>query len=184
MNVIDILLILMLFAAIAIGFFQGTIKLLIATMAFYVSIVLASLYFQMLGRFFRDRMGTTLSVGQVTAFAIILVFGFVLLTIAGLYTFRYARIPPSLDLIDKVAGTLVGLVLGALAIGMTCAMLQALFVYQNPAALLSWPLMRGLQSGVRGSVLVAFFADNILPLIFQTVRPLLPNEADLIFRLR
>ncbi len=50
MNAIDLLFILLLLAGLAIGFFQGTIRLTIAIVSFYVSIVLASLYFQLVGR--------------------------------------------------------------------------------------------------------------------------------------
>ncbi|MFN8476206.1 MAG: CvpA family protein [Kouleothrix sp.] len=46
MNVTDIVFILILLGGLALGFFQGTIRLIITIIAFYVGIVLASLYFQ------------------------------------------------------------------------------------------------------------------------------------------
>jgi membrane protein required for colicin V production len=55
MNAIDILYILLLLGGLALGFFQGTIKLLIAVIAFYVGLVLASLYYQVIGNFYRLR---------------------------------------------------------------------------------------------------------------------------------
>ena len=55
MNGIDVVFLLILLGGLALGFFQGTIKLLVAIIAFYVSIVLASLYFQAVGNFFRVR---------------------------------------------------------------------------------------------------------------------------------
>lgn len=51
MNLIDILFLLGVLGGLALGFFQGTIRLAIAIVSFYVSIILASLYFQALGRF-------------------------------------------------------------------------------------------------------------------------------------
>ena len=95
MNLTDIVFILLVLAFLALGFFQGTIKLLIAIVSFYVSIILASLYFQLVGSFFRQRFRTNLEVGQITAFGVILMVAFLLLTFAGLYTFRYARLPAS-----------------------------------------------------------------------------------------
>jgi uncharacterized membrane protein required for colicin V production len=184
MNAIDLLFILLVLAGLAVGFFQGTIKLIIAIVAFYVSIVLASLYFQIVGRFFRQRFGTTLEVGQITAFAFILLVAFLLLTIAGLYTFRYARVPAGLDFVDRVLGTLFGLVLGALILGIFASLLESLFVFRNPVATITFPIMRAFQSAVRSSILVQFFANTILPLIYSSVRPVLPAEADLIFRVR
>src|ERR671931_2912977 len=82
MNLIDILFLLILLGGLALGFFQGTIKLLIAIIAFYVGIILASLYFPIVGNFFRQRFHSTLEVGQITAFAVILLVAFLLLTIA------------------------------------------------------------------------------------------------------
>src|SRR5436309_7487509 len=108
MNVMDIVYILLLLVGLAIGFFQGTIKLLITIVAFYVAIILASLYFQSLGNFYRLHFRSTVEVSQITAFATVLLVAFLVLTIAGLYTFRYARIPASLDFIDRIIGTLLG----------------------------------------------------------------------------
>jgi uncharacterized membrane protein required for colicin V production len=184
MNAVDLLFILLVLAGLALGFFQGTIKLVIAIISFYVSIVLSSLYFQIVGRFFRQRFGTTLEVGQITAFGLILLVGFLLLTVAGLYTFRYAKMPPSLDFVDRVIGTLLGLVLGALVLGIFASLLESLFVFRNPSGVLTWPFMKAFQGAVRGSLMVQFFANNILPMIYASVRPVLPAEADLIFRVR
>ncbi|MEN9934378.1 MAG: hypothetical protein RLZZ387_957 [Chloroflexota bacterium] len=184
MNAVDLLFILLVLGGLAVGFFQGTIKLMVAIVSFYVSIVLSSLYFQIVGRFFRQRFGTTLEVGQITAFGLILLMTFLLLTLAGLYTFRYAKMPPSLDFIDRILGTLLGLVLGGLVLGIFASLLESLFIFRNPSGLLTWPFMRAFQGAVRGSLLVEFFANNILPLIYSSVRPLLPAEADLIFRVR
>jgi membrane protein required for colicin V production len=184
MNLVDLMFILLVLAGLALGFFQGTIRLLIAIISFYVSIVLASLYFQMLGSFFRSRLGTTLEVGQITAFALILLVGFLLLTVAGLYTFRYAKMPQSLDFIDRVIGTLLGLVLGGLILGIFASLLEALFIFRNPSGVLTFPIMRAFQGAVRTSILVQFFSNNILPLIYSSVRPVLPDAADLIFQVQ
>jgi membrane protein required for colicin V production len=184
MNAVDLLFILLVLGGLALGFFQGTIKLVIAIVAFYIGIVLSSLYFQIVGRFFRQRFGTTLEVGQITAFGLILLLSFLLFTIAGLYTFRYAKMPASLDFVDRIVGTLLGLVLGGLMLGIFASLLESLFVFRNPVAVLTWPFMRAFQGAVRTSLLVGFFANNILPLIYASVRPVLPAEADLIFRVR
>jgi membrane protein required for colicin V production len=184
MNLVDVFMLLLLVGSLAVGFFNGTIRLVIVLIAFYVSIILASLYFELLGAFFRQRFRTTLEVGQITAFGLVLMVAFIVLAAAGLYTFRYAKVPQSLDFVDRIVGTLFGLVFGAFLIGMFASLLIALFVANNPGALLTWPLMRSLQQGVRESFLVTFFANQILPLIYSAVRPFLPNAADIIFRVR
>lgn len=182
MNAIDILFIILLLGGLALGFFQGTIKLLIAIVAFYVGIILASLYFTTVGLFFQRRFNSTLFVGQITAFAIILLIAFLLLTIAGLYTFRYAKMPASLDFVDRIIGTLLGLLLAGLLLGMLAILLKDLFVYQDVAGSITFPIMRAFQGGVRSSFLVGFFANQILPLIYSTVQPALPRDAEIIFR--
>lgn len=184
MNGTDLVYILLLLGGLALGFFQGTIKLVIAIIAFYVGIILASLYFQIVGNFFRVRFSSSQEVGQITAFATILMVSFLVLTIAGLYTFRYARMPASLDFIDRIAGTLLGLLLGALFLGMLAILLKDLFVFRDIGELKTLPLLGGIQSSIRGSSLVEFFSNNILPLIFATLRPVLPQESEIIFRVR
>src|ERR1700712_4999045 len=167
MNVIDILFILLLLAGLALGFFQGTIKLLIAIIAFYVSIVLASLYFQSVGSFFRQKFNSSQDVGEITAFATVLLVTFLLLTMAGLYTFRYMKVPLTLDFFDKIIGTLLGLFMAALFMGMLAVLLKDLFVFRSPATGADLPFIVSLQSGVRSSTLVSFFGNNILPLIYR-----------------
>ncbi len=104
---------------------------------------------------------------QVTAFAMILLVAFLLLTVAGLYTFRYARMPASLDFIDRIAGTMLGLVMACLFLGMLGVIFQAAVLWARfrcrPADHLIVP------SSVRGSFLVGFFSNRMLPLIFAAV---------------
>src|SRR5262245_46425949 len=114
MNFVDLLFLLLLLGGLALGFFQGTIKLLVAIVAFYVGILLASLYFTTVGLTFMRRFNSSLQVGQITAFAVILLVAFLLLTVAGLYTFRYARLPSGLDFLDRMVGTVLGLVMAGL----------------------------------------------------------------------
>ena len=184
MNGIDIMFILILLGGLALGFFQGTIKLVIAIVAFYVGIILASLYFQAIGNFFRLRFRSSVEVGQITAFATVLLVSFLLLTIAGLYTFRYLRVPRSLDFLDKIVGTVFGLLMAALFMGMLAILLKDLFIYRSPATEASLPIVIAFQRGVRTSTLVDFFGNNILPLLYGFLRPILPAEAELIFRVQ
>lgn len=184
MNLIDVFFLFLLVAGLALGFFQGTVKLLIAIIAFYVGIVLASLYFQSVGNFFRLRFNSSAEVGQITAFATVLAVSFLLLTAAGLYTFRYFKMPSGLDFFDKILGTMLGLFMAGLFMGMLAVLLKDLFVFRDPARSASLPVIIAFQNGVRSSTLVNFFGNNILPLLYSVLRPILPHEADLIFRVR
>jgi membrane protein required for colicin V production len=184
MNGIDLLFIFLLLGGLALGFFQGTIKLVIAIVAFYVGMILASLYFQTVGNFFRLRFNSSTEVGQITAFATVLLVSFLLLTMAGLYTFRYAKMPATLDFIDRIVCTQIGLMMGALFLGIFAVVLRDLFVFRNPATSVTFPIMQSFQAAVRSSFLVSFFGTNILPLIYGSVRPVLPQGSDIIFRVQ
>jgi uncharacterized membrane protein required for colicin V production len=182
MNFTDILFILLVLGGLALGFFQGTIRLLIAIVSFYIGIILASLYFTTVGLFFQRRFNSTLMVSQIMAFFLILLVAFFLLTIAGFYTFRYARMPASLDFIDRIIGTLLGLLLGVLFLGIFAIVLKDLFVYQDVAGSITFPIVRSFQGSVRTSLLRPIFSDRILPLIYTTIQPVLPRDASIIFR--
>src|SRR4029078_529336 len=148
MNGIDILFLLILLGGLALGFFQGTIKLLVTIISFYISLVLASLYFQAVGNFFRVRFNSSQEVGQITAFATVMLISFFLLLLAGLYTFRYLKMPSSLDFFDKIIGTLLGMLLGALFMGLLAILLKDLFVYRSPASEAALPFVISFPSGV------------------------------------
>lgn len=184
MNTIDLIFILLVLGGLALGFFQGTIKLIIAIISFYVSIILASLYFQVSGVFFRQQFNLTMEVGSIIAFGVILLISFLLLMTAGLYTFRYAKMPPSLDFFDRIVGTLFGLVMICLFLGILALILKDLFIYRDVASTVTFPIMHSIQSGVRTSIMVQFFSTSILPLIYTTIRPVLPSQSELIFRIR
>jgi membrane protein required for colicin V production len=121
-------------------------------------------------------------VGQITEIATVLLVSFLLLTMAGLYTFRYAKMPSSLDFLDRILGTLLWLVLGALFLGILAILLRDLFVLRNTAGSLTFPIMQAFQESVRLSFLVKFFGTNILALIYNLVRPVLPQGSEVIFQ--
>ncbi|GAB4214735.1 MAG: CvpA family protein [Roseiflexaceae bacterium] len=184
MNWVDLIYMVLVLGGLALGFFQGTIKLVVAIVSFYVGIILASLYFQTVGNFFRIRFNSSVDVSQITAFALILLLSFVILTIAGLYTFRYARLPAGLDLIDKVAGTFFGLIMAVLLIAMISILLRNLMIYRSIGDLATLPIASLVQSGVRASRLLPYFADYLLPLLYGAIRPILPDESRIIFQVR
>jgi uncharacterized membrane protein required for colicin V production len=176
MNVTDIIFILLLFGGLALGFFQGTIRLVIAVVAFYVAIILASLYFPTVGLWLQQRFDSSLYVGQIIAFTLVLLISFGVLTAAGLYTFRYAAFPESLAFIDRTLGVFLGLIMGALFLGILANILIKLF-YPSIGDLNDLPLMVGIQKSVRGSGMVKFFSSYILQLILSIVYPFLPDSA-------
>lgn len=180
MNFIDIFFLLLFVAALAAGFFQGMIRLFVLLVAFYLSVVLASLYFPALATVFQTRFGTPRYVGEYVGFMLILMVGFILLTVAGLYTFRYAHLPGQLQYVDRVIGVLLGVVLGALFIGIFAVLLWNLMILRGGCTI-DFPIMRMLCGGVSRSFLLQYFSRELLPATYDLIRPILPAGARIIF---
>ncbi|GAC1647702.1 MAG: CvpA family protein [Herpetosiphon sp.] len=180
MTATDILLVFVFFITVGIGFFQGTIKLAISLITFYASVVLASLYFQFLAVLF-TRRGTVTVVANGISFFLILFAAFVLLLLAGVYTFRYLRLPGRLDLLDRVLGTLLAVVLGLLVTGILAMVLNYIFVVNDPSATADLPVTTMLENSVRASGIRAILVRNLLPTLYASVAPLLPDAAQSLF---
>lgn len=181
MSFVDLLLIVLFIAITATGFFQGTIRIIIALITFYASIVLASLYFRFLAVFF-TRRGTTSQIAESISFFVLLLLCFVVLFGAGAYTFRYARLPGRLDYLDRIAGTMLGLLLAALVAVVLAMVLNYAFVRNDPASTASLPLTRGFQNSVRSSALSPLLLEFVLPRLYRSVSPFLPDAAQPFFR--
>jgi uncharacterized membrane protein required for colicin V production len=180
MNIMDLLFILLFFGMLAIGFFQGMVRILVLLVAFYLALVLASLYYPSLGEFFVRNFGTQRFVGQYLAFALVLFFGFLLLALAGLYTFRYFRMPGGLEFLDRIVGAVLGMVFGALLIGIFAALLYNLMIVRGGRTI-DFPLMRALGNSIASSFMIGYFSNEVLPLVYSFLDPILPDGANLLF---
>lgn len=182
---IDIVFILLLVGFLALGFFQGLIRLAVLLVTFYLSIVLASLYFIPLGGFLETRFGTpgdpaSVATSQYLAFVIILLIGYAVLAAAGLYTFRNVHMPGQLQYLDRIIGVLLALFLAALFLGIFAIILWNLMVVKE-AETIELPIMQWLGNSVRNSFLLRVFASSILPQAYHVADPILPDNARIIF---
>jgi membrane protein required for colicin V production len=182
-NFIDIVFILLFIISLAVGFFQGMIRLTVLLIALYLSLVLASLYYTAMGEWLVRNFGAQRYVGQYLGFAITFFFGFLLLAAAGVYTFRYARLPGGLEYIDRVGGVVLGMFLGAFFIGTFAALLFNLMIARGGSTI-DFPLMRILGSAVAGSTMLRYFSTSLLPLVYSILGPVLPAGARLIFEVQ
>jgi uncharacterized membrane protein required for colicin V production len=179
-NFIDIVLILVFFGMLAAGFFQGMIRLLVLIVAMYLSLVLASLYYPAVGEFFVDQFGAQRFVAQYVGFALVLFFGLVLLAAAGIYTFRYAKLPGQLQYLDRIIGTVLGMIMGALLVGLLAVLLWNLMILRGGQNI-DFPIMRALGRSVGSSAILQYFANSLLPRTYNFIDPVLPDGAALIF---
>ncbi len=177
----DILLMLLVIVIAAMGFFHGTVRIIIALITLYASIVLASLYFRFLTIFFTGR-GTSQAVADAVSFVIILALCFLILFAAGLYTFRYVRAPRRLEYLDRMAGTLLGLLLGAIVAVIMAMVLNYTFVRHDIASNTTVPMTSTVQRSVRGSTVRPLLLEHGLPRVYTAVSPFLPDAAQPLFR--
>ncbi len=180
MNFMDVLFIFMLFGIIIAGFFQGMIRMGVLILAFYLSVVLSSLYYPPFAGWLFNNFGGTLMASNYLSFIILLIITFALLAAAGLYTFRYAQLPGKLAVLDHALGSLLSLILAALILGMLAVLLWNLMVTAGGKNV-DFPLFGLVGSQVETSAVLNYFATSILPRTYDAVRPFLPNGAQLIF---
>jgi len=182
-NFIDFVFILLFIMSLVVGFFQGMIRLAVMLAALYLSLVLSSLYFTTVGEWLMISFGAQRYVGQFVGFALVFIFGFIVLVIAGLYTFRYAQLPGGLVYFNHVAGVVLGMLLGTFFIGTFAALLYNLMIARGGNTI-EFPVMRALGSSVNSSVLLHFFSTNLLPTVYNILSPVLPAGARLIFEIQ
>ncbi|MFV9504396.1 MAG: CvpA family protein [Oscillochloridaceae bacterium umkhey_bin13] len=180
MNFIDLLFVALFIGMLVAGFFQGMIRFAVVLLALYLAVVLASFYYGPFGAFLSRSFGTPIFVGQYIAFAIVVMIGFIVLTIAGLYTFRYAKPPGGFVYLDHVGGTILGMFLGVFLIGVFGALLWNLMIVRGGANI-GLPFFDILGRSVAGSALLRYFVNVLLPLMYSLLDPVLPAGADLIF---
>lgn len=178
--VVDLLLVGIIIAIAATGFFQGTIKIALALLTFYASVVLAGLYYNFVSIALIQR-GANPVLAQAVSFCVILLVLFALLLAAALYTFRYIRLPAQLDLLNRLLGTGVGMVLGFIASSILALALRYAFVTHTLAGDGSIALMRWLQGSVRSANMIPLLMTQIFPQIYSLVSPFLPDAARVIF---
>lgn len=181
----DILFILLFIGGLALGFYQGVVRLGVLLIAYYLSIVLASILFYPLGMFFFNQFGTIPSVGFYVAFALVAMISLAALSAYGIYVVRdyHAKlhyIEGPLMYADRVAGVFVSLILTSLFLGMLGMMLWNMFIVKG-AAQIDLPLMRILGASVNKSFLLNYFATYILPTAYNFADPILPDGAAIIF---
>lgn len=177
---LDSIIILLFAGALILGFFQGVVRLAVLLVTCYLSLVLASLYFASLGSLFEDWFDTTRDVGSYSAFALILLVSYALLAAAGLSIFRNVRLPGNLLYLDRVLGTLLGLLLAGLFIGTFAVLLWNLMVERGGSEI-DLPVMQWLGRSVQKSFLLRFFGRTILPGSYALVDPFLPDAVKMIF---
>jgi membrane protein required for colicin V production len=178
---VDILLIFFLFGAVTLGFFGGLIRGIVVVIMFYLSMVLASLYFTSLGMVVETRYPTmSPEIARLTSFLWLLFMSFVLLTIAGVVIFRHIRLPKRFRHIDRIGGVVVGLLL-ALFVSITFSVVLWNMMILKGGNTSDFPLIRWFGKSVEHSFIVQYIANSISANMSQALAPFLPGGAEVLF---
>jgi membrane protein required for colicin V production len=170
-HLIDLFFIFAFMGFLFLGFSHGMIRMTILIVTFYLSLVLATLYFEPLGAYLKVKFDSSRTFADFTGFTLILLLGYLLLASAGLYTFRYAKIPGQLQYVDRIVGTVLSIILAVLVLG-----ILAVILTQIRWAGVDLPLAKWFQKTVNKSELIGLFKNYLLPHLYYYVAPILPND--------
>jgi len=175
----DLLLLVLFVTVVGIGFWGGAIRTVIAIVAFYASLILASLYFKFVSVFI-TRRGIEDTVADTLSFVAVLALAFAILVALSLYTFRYARIPPQLEFFDRIVGAALGMLLAIAVLTTVAMLLHHTFVAGSTGS--ENGIAGFLRRGTQSSSLLPILRANLLPRLFILVGPFVPDAALPLFR--
>ncbi len=178
-NWLDVLLLLLLFASLVVGYAQGVLRQLIGLAALYVAAILGAQYHVLVGNAFRMVLTQVPSrfINGLAFFTIIIVVGGLvsLLALDAYQSIRLSIYP----VIDHLGGSVVSLCTLVLAITLCLPVLSF-------TTLEMWPTMEPARlfvvDGLRTSNLLVLF-ETLKPLLLGLLRPWLPGGLPSIFNI-
>lgn len=164
------------------GLLQGTVRQSLLIAAFYLSLLIAGVFFPIFGAFIEKAFGGLRFMADYTSFALLFGISFALLAGAVWYAFDGMEVAQHWQLADHIGGLCSGVVLGVLLVGFTTVFTWNLSLQITAAGdLVTSPLAGLITSGVHGSFLVQHFGENIMPQTYGVIAPLLPGESRVLF---
>lgn len=175
----DLVLLVVFVAVVGLGFWSGILRSVIALVAFYASLILASLYFKFVSVLLTQR-GVEDSVADTLSFVAVLLLAFAILVALSLYTFRYVRLPGQLEFFDRLLGAALGIVLGVAVLTTVAMLLHYMFIAGSTGS--QGGIGGVLRRGTESSSVVPILTTNLLPQLFRAVGPFVPDAAMPLFR--
>ncbi len=176
---LDILIILLLFAALLVGWTQGIPRLVMIAGALYTGFLLASVYYHLfavsLANMFKIQSGF---VADLVSFAVLDVLVTAVMVALLLSMFGHVEVKGRAAVFDKILGSVMGLFVGVFVIGILITLLRVPFEANqtklNSAA--DMPIVLMFNSNYEKSTLAGQFMRTT-PVLMSSVVPLLPTEA-------
>jgi len=185
-NLVDVLVILVLFGFFILGFIQGTIRRLVGILSIVFSFFLAAQLQVPLGKFLGDNWNQFpreygAMIGFLTVFvAAVLAFS---LVIQG--TYKKAPLFANYSWIDEVLGGLLGLLQGFLLLLFLVIILDQFFLLSNfPKDDDELPLLRDLWTAIDGSGIGSLLHTSVIPGFINVTGFLIPESIKLLYGLK
>ena len=176
---LDIIIVLLLFAALLVGWTQGMPRLMMIAGALYTGFLLASVYYHLfavsLASMFNIQSGF---VADLVSFALLDVLVTVVMVALLLSLFGHVEIKGRAAVFDRILGSVMGLLVGVFVIGILITLLRVPFE-ANQTKLNSsadMPIIQMFNSNYEKSTLAGIFIRTT-PILMTGVVPLLPADA-------
>jgi uncharacterized membrane protein required for colicin V production len=186
-NVVDVLIVLFLFAMFILGYIQGTIRRLVGIASIVFSFFLAlQLNNVWLGNFLATNWTQyPREYSIMVGYLVIFVAAVVAFTLVIQGTYRKTEVFARYPIIDEILGGVLGVVQGFLVLLFLVIILDQYFLYTNlPQDSDELPFLRGFWTAIDGSAFGRLLHESVIPaflgitsfLIPESVRVVYPSE--------
>lgn len=181
--VFDVFVLIAFMGLVALGFFHGLVRLFASALAVYFGAIFAATFYRPLADAIvsvTPRMGP--ATGELAAFLLLFI-GFAIIFAVGVSRWiGKLSLPRRLEILDTIGGLLMGVIVGVVAVTVTVMLLSfSLQVMDRVSLNASGPLLRFLQDGIDGSVLIPVFL-RIAPFFVRLISPFIPGDVPPILR--
>jgi uncharacterized membrane protein required for colicin V production len=169
---LDVLMVVILVAAIGIGFHQGLLKQAFLLISMYISTVLSAQYYGYLSGLLRRIVPTSSpQITDLLGFFVLLVAFTIVITWLAWTAYKETKLPTTV-VIDNMTGSVLGAVIGLFVIALTLMLAQ--YAVRAP-----WPegstIKFALNLGLSNSALQSAFSAP-MPILEAALRPWLPAD--------
>jgi uncharacterized membrane protein required for colicin V production len=172
---IDLLIIIILAAAVFFGYMQGIIRYALSAIAVLVAFIVAS---QLKGPI-SEALGFWTPTSEGAKEIWIFVFLFFALVIAGWFIvrafYRRTRLPVA-KAVDEIGGAVLALLFTALVIVFSLVVLDSFFRTAPDGEVANAGLLQGYYDAMNSSLIVDFFRQALIPTAGFMARPFVPTE--------
>lgn len=172
-NWLDIVILAVLIAVIAVGFVGGFVRLVSMSIAIYLGAVIAARWYMDLTEVAHHRIsGFDIHSGQFFVFGAVMLTASTVLTALISRGIGKIRFPRRIEIADNVLGACVGLVATALSLVPMSLVLQAL--NQSVLSSSGGSLIGGAKNQIEGSAFIPFFL-KLAPVFIHMMSPWFPS---------